>query len=82
METGPIDIRIHELFERLPLLMAFSLDQDLAGAEVELLGWPGLQWGDQVYREINEEIWALVADAEDEGANELLRGRTFARTVH
>jgi hypothetical protein len=68
MEPPLIDTRIHDLFERLPLLVAF--------------GWRGFKWGDEVYREINDEIWALVCDAEDEGANELLRGRTFARTLH
>lgn len=82
MKPPLINARISELFERQPLLVAFSLDEDLANAEVELRGWPGLKWGDEVYREINDEIWALVADAEDEGVYELLRGRTFARTLH
>lgn len=82
MNPPVIDNRIQDLFERLPLLVAFSLDEDLATADVELRGWPGYKWGDDVYREINDEIWALVADAEEEGAYELLRGRTFARTLH
>lgn len=77
-----IDTRIQALFRRLPLLEAFSLDEDLATAEVELRGWPGLKWDEEVYREVNEEIWELVADAEEDGANDLLRGRTFARSLH
>jgi hypothetical protein len=34
-----------------------------------------------VYGEIGAAIGELIAEVEDEGANELLRRRTFARTL-
>jgi hypothetical protein len=73
--------RIREVFQRLPLLLGFSLDHDLSVADIELRTWPGYEWSEEAYREIESEISALLAHVDDE-VNELLRGRTFARTLH
>jgi len=40
------------------------------------------EWGDELYEEVDAEIAALVSDLEENEASDLLRGRTFARTLH
>lgn len=77
-----LEARVCEVFQRLPLLLGFSLDDDLWLADLELHTWPGCDWGDAVYGEVNAALAQLLADAEDQGARELLRGRTFARSLH
>lgn len=77
-----VDDRVRELFRRLPLLLGFSLDPDLSLADVEVPMWPGCYWGADVYAELDDRIAELVAEIEDNGAAELLRGRTFARSLH
>ena len=71
-----------ELFRRIPLLLGFSIDEDLAIAGVEVHTWPGLEWGEDFHEEVQAEISAALADVmiEQEDAAELLRGRTLART--
>jgi hypothetical protein len=76
-----IDARVREVFRRLPLLLGFSLDHDLWIADVEAHTWPCCDWSDAVYGEMDAAIAELVAEMEDDGADELLRGRTFARTL-
>jgi hypothetical protein len=76
-----VEARVREVFQRLPLLDGFSLDDDLWLCDLEVRAWPGCEWGDPVYREIGAAIAELIAEVEDEGANELLRGRSFARTL-
>lgn len=76
-----VEDRVREVFQRLPLLDGFSLDDDLCLCDLEVRSWPDCDWGDAVYGEIGAAITKLVAEADDEGANELLRGRTFARTL-
>jgi hypothetical protein len=77
-----IDERVRQLFRRLPLLLGFSLEPDLSIADIEMQVCPGCDWDDDVYRDVDAELSALLADLEHDGAVELLRGRTFARTVH
>jgi hypothetical protein len=77
-----LDARVLEVFRRLPLLIGFSLDSDLCISDVELRAWPGVEWGDPVYGEIGAVLAELIAATEEEGAEELLRGRTFARALH
>jgi hypothetical protein len=78
-----IAARTRELFDRMPPLLGFSFDEDLAACEVELQRWPGHAWDRDVY----DEVRALIADfavelaAEDPQGDELLRGRTFARNL-
>ena len=76
--------RTQELFDRLPPLLGFSFDEELAGVEVELQRWPGHAWNFEVYDEVEEFITDFATElvAEDPHGGELLRGRTFARNVH
>jgi hypothetical protein len=76
-----IEARIREVFKRVPLLLGFSLDSELCISDVEVGTWPGCDWSDRVCGEIGAAIDELVARIEDEGASELLRGRTFARAL-
>jgi len=76
-----LEARVRDIFRRLPLLIGFSLDGDLCLCDLEVRSWPGCEWGDPVYGEIGAALGELIAEVEDEGANELLRGRTFARTL-
>lgn len=77
-----IEARMLHLFRRIPLLLGFSVREDLSIAGVEVHRWPGLVWGEDFYDEISDEISAalLALASEREDAAELLRGRTFART--
>jgi hypothetical protein len=77
-----LDARVREVFRRLPLLIGFSLDSDLCISDVELRAWPGVEWGDPVYGEIGAVLAELIAATEGDDAEELLRGRTFARALH
>jgi hypothetical protein len=77
-----IDARVRQAFARLPYLLAFSFDADLAIADVEVNPCPGCDWGDELYEAVDVEIAALVDELENQDAAELLRGRTFARTLH
>jgi hypothetical protein len=63
-------------------LLGFSLDPDLSLANVEVPMGPGCNWGADVYAELDDGIAGLVAEVEDYGAAALLRGRTFARSLH
>ena len=77
-----INNRVREAFLRLPLLLGFSLDTDLAIGDIEVHACPGCEGSVNVYRAIDAEITALVEELAREAALELLRGRTFARTLH
>src|SRR5690348_11578897 len=76
-----IESRVREAFARVPLLLAVTFDQDLSLADVEVQPCPGCDWSDQVYVDVDAEISALVTELKRAGASELLRGRTFARTL-
>jgi hypothetical protein len=77
-----IDERVRQVFRRLPLLIGFSLEQDLSIADIEMVVCPGCEWDEDVYREVDAEISALLDELEHDKASELMRGRTFARTLH
>ena len=79
-----IAARTRALFERVPSLLAFSYDIDLAAYQVELQPWPGYSWGREIYDEVRVLLgdFALELAAEVVQGEELLRGRTFARHLH
>ena len=62
-------------------VLAVTFDQDLSLADVEVQPCPGCDWSEEVYSDVDAEISALIAELKREGASELLRGRTFARTL-
>ena len=76
-----IEQRVREAFARLPLLLGVTFHDDLSLADVAMQPCPGSDWSEQVYGDIDEEISALVAEVERAGGGELLRGRTFVRTL-
>jgi hypothetical protein len=79
-----IEARVLELFQRIPVLLGFSIQEDLSIAGIELHGWPGYEWGKDFYDGVSDEISSALVSLTDEreDAAELLRGRTFARTFH
>ena len=76
-----ITARTLELFDRMPPLLGFSFDEELAACDVELQRWPGHTWGRDIYDEVRVLItdFAIELAAEDPHGEEMLRGRTFAR---
>jgi hypothetical protein len=75
---------VDAIFRRWPSLVGFSVQEsqtfpaDLVIADVETDPWPAQP------RELEGEIAVALLDLMDEepAARELLRGRTFARTLH
>lgn len=81
-EHPALTAHVRELFASQPLLLGFSLDADLALADVEVDMWPAVYWRDDVYAELDDAIATLVADVAEQGGAELLRNRSFARRWH
>jgi len=78
-----IAVRTEELFDRMPALLGFSFDEELAACDVELQRWPGHTWSRDVYEEVRVLItdFAIELAAEDPQGEVLLRARTFARNL-
>jgi len=89
-----IPAEIEELFARYPALTGFSVRSvkdvpdncpRVGGEESELfvadIGILPMHTFEQ-YGEIFEDITTTLAELLDEGAEEELKGRTFARTIH
>lgn len=74
-----VQARIEALFRRLPMLSGFVVEDDLLLSDVAISAWPGYSAGAELYGEIAHTL-AEVVDERPE-ALELLRGRTFARTL-
>jgi hypothetical protein len=71
--------RIEALFRRLPMLCGFAVEEDLLISELAISTWPGYSPGPDLYKDIADALAELVDERPD--ALELLRGRTFARTL-
>ena len=72
--------RVAELFERLPMLCGFHVNDDLEVLQIAVHTWPGWVPGRELPEQISAALGDLIADGAEQAA-ELLRGRTFARTV-
>ena len=70
---------VHGLFDRMPLLVGFHVGEDLSLEVIEFDRCPGFTPSAELYEEIAEAL----AEAIDEQAEalELVRNRTFARTL-
>jgi len=68
------------LFERLPMLCGFSVRYDLELGDVAVCGWPGWSAGPDFYEELVQALAELAEERPD--AADLLRNRTFARSLH
>lgn len=75
-----LEARLGELFRRMPLLVGFSVEQDLSVFEVEVEGLPGYDPGPDIREAIADAVLDIAC--ERDGAADLLRGRTFARVLH
>ena len=71
---------VHELFQRLPMLSGFWLRHYLQVAELSVFTWPGFNATRDLYEEVMQSLVAFAEDRPD--SLQLMRGRTFARTVH
>jgi hypothetical protein len=74
-----LEARIDGLFQRLPMLSGFAVQDDLYISDVATDTWPGLTADADLYEEIADTIAALLDERPD--TKELLRARTFARTL-
>jgi hypothetical protein len=70
---------ITALFRRLPLLAGFHVGDDLTLESIEFDRWPGFTPTEELYDEIAKALLAAIDEREE--ALELLRNRTFARTL-
>jgi hypothetical protein len=70
---------VRALFERLPMLSGFFLRPNLE-AEVSIFTWPGCSVAQELHEEIMRSLVALAQERPE--AVRLIRGRTFARTLH
>jgi hypothetical protein len=75
-----VEEHVDALFRRLPMLSGFSLREDLEFADVSVHSWPGHTAGDEFYHELVQALADLAEERPD--AVELMRGRTFARSLH
>ena len=71
---------MHELFKRLPMLSGFWLRPDLEVAELSVFTWPGYTAGRDLYEAVMQSLDEFAEELPE--AVQLMRGRTFARTVH
>jgi len=68
------------LFDRLPMLCGFALKHDFELTEVSVCTWPGYTAGQDLYDELLQALADLAEERPD--AASLMRGRTFARSIH
>ena len=74
-----IEERMATLFQSLPMLSGFSVHPELDRAEVWLDTWPGWHPSEEVAEEVVRVLQDLIDERPDSA--ELLRGRTFARSL-
>jgi hypothetical protein len=74
-----VESSVTALFRRMPLLAGFHVGDDLSLAEIEFDRWPGFTPGEELYEEIANALMEAIDD--DRNAVELVRNRTFARSL-
>jgi hypothetical protein len=74
-----IEARVHEVFRLTPFLLGFSVGTDLSIEDIALHAWPGCAPSDDLYDDLSHAVRELAEESDE--AAELLRGRTFARTL-
>ena len=73
--------RLRVLFDSVPMLSGFHVNQDLSPVEVTIYGPQDAAAPSELVGEICSALEDLVVDLADD-AVELLRGKTFARAMH
>ena len=71
--------RVWVLFERLPMLCGFHVNEDLALTEITV-AQSGLPVAPEMSAAISTELEEILDDVE--GSVELIRGMTIARAIH
>jgi hypothetical protein len=71
--------RMAALFDELPMLSGFHVRSDLSVAELSISTWPGWTPAPALSEDIAHFLREMVDD--QPVVAELLRGRTFARTL-
>ena len=71
---------LQALFHRFPMLCGFSLRHDLELTDVAICTWPGCGASEGLREDLMLALADLVEERPD--AMEILRGRTFARSLH
>jgi hypothetical protein len=74
-----LEARIGALFRSIPVLCGFSVEADLLLSNIAIDAWPGYSAGPELCDEIASTLAGVIDERPD--ALELLRGRTFARTL-
>jgi hypothetical protein len=74
------EARIATLFEEVPFLSGFYVKPDLSVAELSVFTWQGWSVSPELGEDIGRFLRDLVVDQPE--LAELIRGRTFARTLH
>jgi hypothetical protein len=75
-----LEKHLADLFRRLPMLVGFTLREDLEVSDVAVHSWPGYVAGEELYKDLMVALTNLAEERPD--AIDLLRGRTFARALH
>jgi hypothetical protein len=73
------DSRIAALFEEVPMLSGFCVQDDLSVTELTVYTWPGWSASPELREDIARFLHEMVEARPD--VAELLRGRTFARSL-
>jgi hypothetical protein len=71
--------RIAALFEEVPMLSGFYVQADLSVTELTIYTWPGWSASPELREDIARFVRDMVNGRPD--VAELLRGRTFARSL-
>jgi hypothetical protein len=71
--------RMAALFDQLPMLSGFHVRNDLSVTELSISTWPGWRPAPALGEDIAHFLQEMVDD--QPAVAELLRGRTFARTL-
>ncbi len=75
-----VESHLAALFGRLSMLCGFVVRHDLEVSEVTVHTWPGCTAGEDLYEDLMQGLVDLANERPD--AALLMRGRTFARSVH
>lgn len=73
------EARIAKLFDELPMLTGFFVEADLDVVELSVYTWPGWSVSSVLREDIGHFLLNMVEERPE--VAELLRGRTFARSI-
>ena len=80
LDQVALEKHLAELFRRMPMLVGFSVRQDLQFEDISFCVWPEFAAGEHFYADVLDALAQLAQERPK--AIKLLRGRTFARAIH